>query len=94
VECDAGQPVAAVAESLSSMAAGDLLGPEGGDGAGARFLEFILEREETDVEVSAVDARDEGLYGFERDIVAPQRDLISSISNFTELFFANGFTFI
>jgi hypothetical protein len=94
VECDARQPVAAVAESLSSMAAGDLLGPEGGDGAGARFLEFILERKETDVEVSAVDARDEGLHEFKRDIVAPQVDLISSLSNFTELYFAKCFTFI
>ena len=69
MECDAGEPVAAVAESLSAMAAGDVLGPEGGDGRGARFLEFILEGKETDVEVSAVDARDEGLYGFEPDIV-------------------------
>ena len=94
MECYARQPVAAVAESLSSMAAGDLFGPEGGDGRGARFLEFILERKETDAEVSAVDARDEGLYGFEPDIVEAQADLISLLSNFTELNFANGFTFI
>jgi hypothetical protein len=56
VECDARQSVAAVAESLSSVAAGDLFGPESGYGAGARLLEYFLEREETVFEVSSVDA--------------------------------------
>ncbi len=55
VECDARQQVAAVAESLSSVAAGDLLGAEGGYGAGARFLESLLEGKEAVFEVSALD---------------------------------------
>jgi hypothetical protein len=70
VECDAWQQVAAVAEPLSSVAAGDLFGTEGRYGAGARFLEFVLEREEPVFEVSAVDARDEGLLRFFQAIVA------------------------
>ena len=56
VECDARQPVAAVAESVSSMAAGDLFGTEGRYRAGVRFLESFLEREETVFAVSALDA--------------------------------------
>lgn len=56
VECDARQSVAAVAEPLSSVAAGDLLRAEGGYGAGSRFLEYFLEREEAVFAVSAVDA--------------------------------------
>jgi hypothetical protein len=56
VECDAGQSVAALAESLSSVAAGDLFRSEGGYGAGARLLEYFLEREETVFEVFSVDA--------------------------------------
>ena len=55
VECDARQQVAAVAESLSSVAAGDLLRAEGGYGAGARFLEHLLEGKEAVFEVSALD---------------------------------------
>jgi hypothetical protein len=56
VECDARQPAAAVAEFLSSVAAGDLFGAEGGYGAGARFLESFPEGEETALEISALDA--------------------------------------
>jgi hypothetical protein len=56
VECDARQQVAAVAESVSAMAAGDLFGPEGGHSAGTRLLEFVLEREEAVLPVSAMDA--------------------------------------
>jgi hypothetical protein len=56
VECDAGQQIASVAKPLSSVAAGDLLRPEGGYGAGARFLESSLEREEAVFEISSVDA--------------------------------------
>jgi hypothetical protein len=56
VECDARQPVATVAEPLSSMAAGNLFGAKGRHRAGARFLESFLEGEETVFEVSAVDA--------------------------------------
>jgi hypothetical protein len=56
VECDARQPVAALAEPLSSVAARDLLRPESGYGAGARLLESFLEREEAVSEVSSVDA--------------------------------------
>jgi hypothetical protein len=70
VECDARQQVAAVAEPLSSVAAGDIFGTKGRYGAGARFLEFVLEREEPVFEVSAVDARDEGLLRFFQAIVA------------------------
>jgi hypothetical protein len=55
VECDARQQVAAVAESVSAVAAGDLFGPEGGHGAGTRLLEFVLEREEAVLPVSAMD---------------------------------------
>jgi hypothetical protein len=56
VECNARQQTATVAEPLSSVAAGDLFRPEGGYGAGARLLEYFLEREETVFEVSSVDA--------------------------------------
>ena len=56
MECDARQSVAALAESLSSLATGDLFGPKGGYGAGARLLEYFLEREEAVFEVSSVDA--------------------------------------
>ena len=70
MECDARQQVAAMAEPLSSVAAGDLFRTEGGYGAGARFLESFLEREEAAFEVSAVDARDEGLLRFFQAIVA------------------------
>lgn len=56
MECDARQPVAALAEPLSSMAAGDLFRPESGYGASTRFLEPFLEREEAVFEVSSVDA--------------------------------------
>jgi hypothetical protein len=56
VECDAGQSIATVAESVSSLAVGDVLGPEGGDGRGARFLEFVLERKAATAEISAMDS--------------------------------------
>ena len=56
VECDARQPIAAVAKSLSSVAAGDLLRAEVGYGAGARLLEPLLEGRETVLEVSSMDA--------------------------------------
>jgi hypothetical protein len=56
VECDAGQQVAAVAEPVSAVAAGDLFGPEGGHGASTRLLEFVLEGEEAVFPVSAMDA--------------------------------------
>jgi hypothetical protein len=56
VERDARQQVAAVAEPLSTVAAGDLLRPEGGYGAGAGFLACFLEGKETVFEVFAMDA--------------------------------------
>ena len=56
MECDARLPVAAVEEPVSAVAAGDLFGPEGCDGAGSRLLESFLEREETILAVSSVDA--------------------------------------
>jgi hypothetical protein len=59
-----------VAKSLSALAPGNLFGPEGGDGAGTRFLESLLEREETILAVSSLDARDEKLLGFRGDILA------------------------
>jgi hypothetical protein len=55
VECDARQQVAAVAKPLFAVASGDLFGPEGGDGAGSRFLECLLEGEETILAVSSMD---------------------------------------
>jgi hypothetical protein len=70
VECDAGLPIAAVAEPLSAVAAGDLFGPEGRDGAGAGLLESLLEGEETILAVPSMDARDEELHTFWGDIVA------------------------
>jgi len=56
VECDARQPIAAVAQPVSSVAAGDVFGAEGGYGAGSRFLEYFLEGQETVFAVSALDA--------------------------------------
>jgi hypothetical protein len=56
VECDARQQVETVAESLSAVAAGNLFGPEGGDGAGTRLLGSFLEGEETVLPVSSMDA--------------------------------------
>ncbi len=56
MECDARQQVAAVAEPLSSVAAGNLFGPEGRDGAGERFLESLLEGKEAVLPVSSLDA--------------------------------------
>lgn len=64
VECDAGEQVAAVAEPVSAVAAGNLFGPEGGDGAGSRFLESFLDGEETVLQVSSMDSRDEELFEF------------------------------
>jgi hypothetical protein len=56
MECDARLPVAAVAESLSAVAAGDLFRPEGRHGAGSRLLESLLEGKETILPVSSMDA--------------------------------------
>jgi hypothetical protein len=56
VECDARLPVAAVAKSLSSVAAGDLFGPEGRHCAGERLLESLLEGKETILPVPSMDA--------------------------------------
>ena len=70
VECDARLSVAAVAEPLSAVAAGDLFGPEGGNGAGSRLLESFLEGKETVPAVSSMDAGDEELLGLGRDVVA------------------------
>jgi len=70
MECDAGKQVAAMAEPLSAVAAGNLFGPKGRHGAGARFLESLLDGEETVLAVSSMDSRDEKLLGFWGDIVA------------------------
>jgi len=56
VECDAGQSVAPVAESLSSVAIGDLFRTEGRDRRGSGFLESVLEGKETVFEVPSMDA--------------------------------------
>jgi hypothetical protein len=56
VECDAWQQVATLAKPLSSVAAGDLFRAGSGYGAGAGFLESLLEGEETVFQVSSVDA--------------------------------------
>jgi hypothetical protein len=76
VECDARQPIATVAEPLSSVAAGNLFRSESGHGAGARFLEPVLEGEETVFKVSAMDARDEGSFCIRRIIVAARYRLM------------------
>jgi hypothetical protein len=70
VECNARQQIAAVAESLSSVAAGDLFGTEGRYGTGARFLEYFLEGKETVSQVPSMDAGDERLFRFRKDILA------------------------
>jgi len=77
VECDARQPVAALAKSLSAVAAGDVFGPEGGDDPGARFLEFVLEGKTTTAEISAMDAGDEELCEFLREIVVRRQSMES-----------------
>jgi hypothetical protein len=56
VECYARQPVAAVAESVPAVAAGDLFGPEGRHGASTRLLDSLLDGEEAVLPVSAMDA--------------------------------------
>jgi hypothetical protein len=56
LECDARQSIAAVAEPLSSVAAGNIFRSESGHGAGARFLEPVLEGKETVFQISAMDA--------------------------------------
>ena len=61
MECDARKPVEAVAESLSAVAAGDVLRAEGGDGAGAGFLESLLGGEEAAASISSLDSRDEAV---------------------------------
>jgi hypothetical protein len=63
LECDAGKPVEAVAESLSAVAAGDVLRAEGRDGAGSGFLESLLGGEEAVASISSMDSRDEGVLG-------------------------------
>ena len=64
MECDARPPVAAVAEPLSAVAAGNLFGPEGGHSASTRLLESLLEGKETVLQVSSMDSRDEELFEF------------------------------
>jgi hypothetical protein len=78
VECYARQQVATMAESLSSLAAGDVFRPEGGYGAGARLLELVLGGEATVSQVSSVDAGDEGLLRADEDVVvnSDPRDVI------------------
>ncbi len=56
MECDAREQAAAVAEPLSAVAAGNLFRPEGGDSAGSRLLESLLEGKETVLPVSSMDA--------------------------------------
>jgi hypothetical protein len=56
VERDARQPIAAVAEPLSSVAAGDIFRSESGHSASARFLEPVLEGKKTVFQVSSLDA--------------------------------------
>ena len=56
MECDARLPVAAVAEPLSAVAAGNLFGPEGRHGAGSRFLESFLDGEAAVFQISSMDA--------------------------------------
>jgi hypothetical protein len=58
VECDTRRPVAAVEESLSAVAAGDVYGAARGYYNGARFLEAVLDGEGTVVSVSSMDRRD------------------------------------
>ena len=69
MERNAGKPAAAVAKPLSSVEAGDVLGAEGGDGAGAGFLESLLGGEEAGFSLSAMDAGDEGVFDFGEDVV-------------------------
>lgn len=76
MECDAGESAEAVAEPLSAVAAGDVFGAEGGDGAGAGFLESFLGGEETTASVSAMDSGDEGVLGSGCEAVAGRRALI------------------
>ena len=98
VECDARQPVAAVAEPLSAVAAGDLFGPEGGYGAGARFLESLLEGEETVLPVSSMDAGDEELLGVRGGFLEkPSRLMrfdVVAIQFSSGIFFPHFFTFL
>jgi hypothetical protein len=56
LECDAGEPVEAVAESLSAMADGDFYGAASGDGWGSGLLESGLEAEEAVLQVSSLDS--------------------------------------
>jgi hypothetical protein len=69
VECDAGKPAAAVAKPLSTVEVGDVFGAEGGDGAGAGFLESVVGGKEAGFSFSAMDAGDEGVLDFGEDVV-------------------------
>ena len=64
MECDARQQIAAVAQSLSAVATGDLFGTESGYGAGSGLLESFLERKGAVPQVSSVDTGDEKLFRF------------------------------
>ena len=69
MECDARLPVAAVAEPVSAVAAGDLFGAEGRYCAGPGLLESLLERKEAVFAVPSMDSGDEGLLPFWGDIL-------------------------
>ena len=56
MECYAGRSIAAVEKRLSAMEAGDVLGAARGYCDGSRFLEAVLDREETVVPISSMDA--------------------------------------
>jgi hypothetical protein len=76
MECNARREIEAVAERLSALAVGNLLGPAGRHGADVGLLEPLLEREEAVVAVSSLDERDSGVCGEERG----RRTLISHLS--------------
>jgi len=94
VERDARQQVAAMAEPLFAVAAGDLLRPEGGYGASAGFLERLLEGEEAVFEVSAMDAGDKRALRFGEDLVMAIERFDSVASHFDCVASRSCFTFI
>lgn len=63
MECDAGGAAAAVAEQVSALAAGDLLGEVGRVGGAEGLLGDVLERETAGDAVSKLDRRDERVCG-------------------------------